>query len=140
MSLNDHMFTGPTLQSDLPLILLIWRLYRYAFTSEIVKMYRQILVNLLDVWCQCILWRHNLNALLEEHCLLTVTYGTRSTPFLALRVLPQFIEDEGNAFPVAPDALKYDKLFVDILFGAHDKAYAMIKRKQLIDLLAEGKL
>ena len=50
-SLNDHMYTGPALQSDLPTIILNWRSYQFVYIVDIAKMYRQILVNLLDVWC-----------------------------------------------------------------------------------------
>ncbi|XP_058789097.1 uncharacterized protein LOC131663048 [Phymastichus coffea] len=40
--LNDFLRAGPALQGDLALILLNWRRYRYVFTADIVKMFRQI--------------------------------------------------------------------------------------------------
>ncbi|XP_058799817.1 uncharacterized protein LOC131669149 [Phymastichus coffea] len=43
-SLTDFLMAGPPLQSDLDLILLNWRRYRYGFTADIVKMFRQIRV------------------------------------------------------------------------------------------------
>ncbi|XP_011883594.1 PREDICTED: uncharacterized protein LOC105570764, partial [Vollenhovia emeryi] len=44
-SLNDLLLPGVKLQSDLWAILSRWRLYKYAFTTDIVKMFRQITVH-----------------------------------------------------------------------------------------------
>ncbi|KAF0748221.1 Uncharacterized protein FWK35_00023001 [Aphis craccivora] len=44
-SLNDALYVGPKLQRDIVDVLLGFRLYRFAFSSDICKMYRQILVN-----------------------------------------------------------------------------------------------
>ncbi|XP_058792416.1 uncharacterized protein LOC131664919 [Phymastichus coffea] len=38
--LNDFFIAGPPHQNDLFLILLNWRRYRYAFTADIIKMFR----------------------------------------------------------------------------------------------------
>lgn len=42
-SLNDDLFPGPKLQQDFVNVLLLFRLYRYAFTCDVSKMYRLIL-------------------------------------------------------------------------------------------------
>ncbi|XP_037942580.1 uncharacterized protein LOC119675452 [Teleopsis dalmanni] len=47
-SLNDILLVGPTIQSELYLLLLQFRLHRYALTADIVKMYRQILIDKPD--------------------------------------------------------------------------------------------
>ncbi|XP_029679915.1 uncharacterized protein LOC115245646 [Formica exsecta] len=39
-SLNDHLNAGPKLQTDLMLVILQWRRYKYVYSSDIVKMYR----------------------------------------------------------------------------------------------------
>lgn len=44
-SLNEFLLPGPPLQGDLSLILLNWRRYPFAFTADIVKMFRQIQEN-----------------------------------------------------------------------------------------------
>ncbi|XP_070068053.1 uncharacterized protein [Drosophila takahashii] len=41
LSLNDLLCVGPTLQEDLYLQLLKFRLHRYAITADVTKMYRQ---------------------------------------------------------------------------------------------------
>lgn len=56
-SLNDKLLTGPKLQSDLAAIILCWRQWRYVYTADIAKMFRQILVDPRDADFQRILWR-----------------------------------------------------------------------------------
>ena len=77
-----------------------WRTHRYVYCADIEKMYRQILINERDVDCQRILWRESPSDALQEYQLLTVTYGTASAPFLALRVLQQLADDEGTDLPL----------------------------------------
>ncbi|RYA67671.1 hypothetical protein DD595_26085, partial [Enterobacter cloacae complex sp. 4DZ3-17B2] len=55
-SLNDHLLIGPKLQADLPAIILQWRQWKYVFAADIIKMYRQILVDRQDTDFQRILW------------------------------------------------------------------------------------
>jgi hypothetical protein len=43
--LNDFLLPDPPLLRDLPLILANWRQYQFAFTTDIVKMFRQIRVD-----------------------------------------------------------------------------------------------
>jgi len=47
-SLNQHLLTGPKLQQDLADISTRWRQYRYVYTADIAKMYRQILIDPRD--------------------------------------------------------------------------------------------
>lgn len=44
-SLNDILHTGAKLQVDLINVLLFFRTFRYVFSTDIEKMYRQILVD-----------------------------------------------------------------------------------------------
>lgn len=43
-SLNDHLLAGPKLQTELPAVILQWRKFKYVYTADITKMYRQILI------------------------------------------------------------------------------------------------
>lgn len=45
LSLNDFLIKGPKLQEDLSQILLRWRTYRFVFTADVEKMFRQILIH-----------------------------------------------------------------------------------------------
>lgn len=48
-TLNEHLLAGPKLQSDLPFIILQWRQFRFVYTADIAKMYRQILIDSRDL-------------------------------------------------------------------------------------------
>jgi len=50
------MHIGLKLQRDLVIVLKQWRQYRYVFIADIVKMYRQILVDSRDT-NQRIVWQ-----------------------------------------------------------------------------------
>lgn len=135
-SLNDYLLAGSKLQTDLAAVILKWRLFRYVFTADIAKMYRQILVDPRDLDYQRILWRSSSSDPIEECRLATVTYGTTCAPFLALRVLRQLTVHEGSNFPLALPVLQ---IYVDdCIFGADDRILARQTRDQLVALLKKG--
>ncbi|XP_067214160.1 uncharacterized protein [Linepithema humile] len=137
-TLNDHLLAGPKLQTDLAAVILRWRQFRYVYAADIAKMYRQIRVDPRDVDYQRILWFRDNDHSVQAYQLLTVTYGTASAPFLALRVLRQLAQDEGDAFPLAVSVLQ-DHIYVDdVLFGADDIPMLRQIREQLCTLLARG--
>lgn len=137
-SLNDVQLVGPKLQSDLPMLHMQWRTHRYVYAADIEKMYRQILVDERDIDTQRILWRKSPNDAVLEYQLLTVTYGTASAPYLALRVLRQLAEDEGSAFPHGKDVLLGNMFVDDALFGTDTVGEARRIRDETNALLARG--
>uniref|UniRef100_W8AT37 Reverse transcriptase domain-containing protein n=1 Tax=Ceratitis capitata TaxID=7213 RepID=W8AT37_CERCA len=92
-SLNDVMYTGPKLQRDIFDIILKWRLWKFVVTADVEKMFRQIKVHKEDQQYQNILWRNDSKKPLTVFRLNTVTYGTASAPFLAVRSLFKIAED-----------------------------------------------
>jgi len=137
-SLNEHLWTGPKLQNDLITILLNFRRHRYAFTMDIEKMYRQILVHPKDRLYQHILWRFDTSQAVREYELKTLSYGLACAPYLALRVIRQLIEDEGDKFPSAANALRHDMYVDDIATGAATIHEAKELLRQLVLLLNAG--
>ncbi|XP_066582970.1 uncharacterized protein [Prorops nasuta] len=87
--------------------------------TDIVKMFRQILVRFEDRKYQTILWKTDSGAL-QAFELNTVTYGTGPAPFLSSRVLRELAYTDGANFPLAQDVLLNSTYVDDILFGAHD--------------------
>ena len=134
------MLTGPKLQSELFVILSQWRSYPLAFVADIAKMYRQILIDSRDRDFQRILWRQSTNCAPIDYQLNTVTYGTRSAPYLALRVIKQLIIDEGAHYPLASTVLTHDTFVDDLLFGAYDERSALAVRNEVIALLGKAQL
>ena len=104
--MNQILYTGPKLQQDLWLILTRWRLFRFAFATDIVKMFRQIEIDYDDSFYQLILWRKSITDAIKIYRLRTVTYGTASAPYLANRVLLQLAKDENLKFPLGASILE----------------------------------
>ncbi|XP_074114129.1 uncharacterized protein LOC141537181 [Cotesia typhae] len=117
VSLNDIQHTGPKTQRDIIDVLLWIRRYKYIFMTDIVKMLRQIQVHKKDWDLQRILWI-NTQRNVQAYQLTTVTYGTRSAPYLACRTLKRLVEDERENYPLAVDAILKGSYVDDISGGA----------------------
>ncbi|XP_028176630.1 uncharacterized protein LOC114364612 [Ostrinia furnacalis] len=137
-SLNDLMYTGPNLQQDLQSLLLKWRQYEYAFTADIEKMYRQILVNETDQQLQKIIWRESPEQPLQSFQLTTVTYGTKAAPFLAMMTLRKLAADERANYPNAAKVVEESFYMDDLVHGAHSIEQAQKLIVELDKLLQSG--
>lgn len=121
LSLNDVQCSGPTIQSDLMSLILRFRVYEYVMTADICKMYRQVLINSDQRCLQRIFWRLDPTSELKCYELNTITYGTASAPFLAVRCLYQVAEDNRLTYPKASNAIKHDFYVDDLLTGANSQ-------------------
>ncbi|XP_012218148.2 uncharacterized protein [Linepithema humile] len=137
-SLNDCLLIGPKLQADLCAILLRWRWPRYVCAADIAKMFRQIRVHYDHTRFQLILWRKSEKDVVTPYRLRTVTYGTASAPFLALRVLRQLAEDEKHRFPLAAENVVFNSYVDDIFFSASEIEDCREIREQMIGLTNAG--
>ena len=134
-SLNYFLHTGPKLQLDITTVLTRWRQFQYVFTADIVKMFRQILIQQDDTIWQQILWRASLDQSIQTFRLLTVTYGTACAPYLAIKVLRQLAEDEGERFPLGAQILRSHIYVDDALAGGDSVDEARQARAQLEGIL-----
>ncbi|XP_063619660.1 uncharacterized protein LOC134792321 [Cydia splendana] len=119
-------------------ILLRWRKHEVAFMADLEKMYRFIKVHESDLKYQRILWRWSTSDPIEEYALTTVTYGTASAPYLAVRTLQQLARDEQESYPLASKTTLHDFYVDDILSGADSKEKAKILQDQLVNMLNAG--
>ncbi|XP_075150824.1 uncharacterized protein LOC142224932 [Haematobia irritans] len=136
-SLNDVLYTGPTLQNDLFAILLRFRLPRFVFTTDIEKMFRQILIHPKDRPYQIILWRNNITEPINYFTLNTVTYGTRPAPYLAIRCLKEISRENKMHFPLAASFLEKNFYVDDGLGGADNLNTALEIQRQLQQVMAQ---
>lgn len=136
LSLNDILMIGPTIQDDIAELLIRFRKHKYVLTADIVKMYRQVLVSQEDTNLQLIFWRENPQNILDIFRLKTVTYGTASAPFLAIRSLQELANDTAN------DGIRrviLEDFYVDDLITGGDSLDTLqVIRDKLIQLLSEG--
>ncbi|XP_045501444.1 uncharacterized protein LOC123698739 [Colias croceus] len=138
ISLNDELLPGPVLQEDLRNIIMRWRTHKICFVSDIQKMYRMIWMNRNDVDYQRIVWRNDPTENIQDMRLLTVTFGTASAPYLAVRTLKQLATDEGHHFPEAARILNEDFYVDDCMSGGDDLEQCIQLRKDLTELLRRG--
>ncbi|XP_063831773.1 uncharacterized protein LOC135080978 [Ostrinia nubilalis] len=139
-SLNDLMASGPNLQQDLQSLIIKWRVYQFAFTADIEKMFRQIWMNINDQAYQKIIWRNSMEEHIKEYQLATVTYGTKAAPFLAMMTLKQLASDERSNYPnsSAPDVLEQSFYMDDLVYGQHNIKSSLQLCNDLINLLKAG--
>ncbi|XP_060518951.1 uncharacterized protein LOC132697424 [Cylas formicarius] len=136
--LNDKLFTGPKLQSDISTILLNFRLFSYILTADISKMYGQILVNPLHTDYQRVLWRNTPNEPVKDFRINRVVYGLSCSPYLAIRCLHQLAVEEGHKYPLAAKAHKRNTYVDDIVVSCCSIQTALALRDELIALLNTG--
>lgn len=138
LSLNDLLMVGPTLQKDLFDLLIRFRTFKYVLSADITKMYRMIKIHKDDRDMQRILWRKSSNCELEEYRLTTVTYGTASAPYLAIKALRSLAEDESKDMADVKQILLNDFYVDDLLTGGNSHEELLATRERLIAVLAKG--
>nr|XP_041630542.1 uncharacterized protein LOC121501974 [Drosophila kikkawai] len=129
-SLNDILYPGPVLQSDLTLQILKWRTFKFVFNADITKMYRQIRLNQEHTPFQRILFRNGQGDI-SDFELQTVTFGVNCAPFLALRTLQQLSDDVNAQYPRASHIISNYMYVDDVLAGAHTEADAILAIQEL---------
>ncbi|XP_046810015.1 uncharacterized protein LOC124420599 [Lucilia cuprina] len=139
-SLNDVLYTGPTLQNDLITIILNWRKYKYVFSGDIQKMYRQILVHPDDRPFQRILFQNKPESPVKDYQLKTVTFGVNCAPYLAIRTLLQLASDSEPKFPKAASVLRTEAYVDDILSGGYSVEETISAQKEIINVLKSAGL
>lgn len=140
LSLNDLVYTGPKLQTDIIDIITGFRLHKVVFTCDISKMFRNFLIRPEDRRYQHVLWRESASLPLKEYELRTITYGVGSSPYLSIRTLHQLATDHGAEYPRAAEALRYETFVDDITTGAPSVEEAIELKSQLITLLSCAQL
>ena len=136
VSLNEALHSGPKLQNDLFDILLWMRQFRYIFSSDMEKMYRQIQIHSSDWKFQRIFWKKADSVI--KYQLTTVTYGLTCAPFLALRSMIQLVKDDGSKYPLAVDVLLKGRYVDDVFGGADSIKDAQEQAHQVKELCLAG--
>ncbi|XP_044574062.1 uncharacterized protein LOC123258255 [Drosophila ananassae] len=136
MALNDTLSIGPSIQRDLFAVCLRFRMYKYVFSADIVKMFRQIWVSEKHRDYQRIVWREDPSDPIKHFQLCTVTYGTSCAPFLAVRVVEQLAADHKHEFPNAAKIVLEDFYVDDVLTGANSEDELLRNRDELVQLMS----
>ncbi|CAB3241720.1 unnamed protein product [Arctia plantaginis] len=138
VSLNDIMLNGPVVQGELFDILLLFRTYLFILICDIEKMFRSVFINEHHRSLQNILWRDDPSQPIRCLQLQTVTYGLKSSTFLATRCLTELANTYKNKYPLAAQAMLKNTYVDDILAGCDDVRQLFTLKNELIDLLKLG--
>ncbi|GFY11618.1 DUF1758 domain-containing protein [Trichonephila clavipes] len=92
--------------------------HKYAFTTDIKKMFRMINIHPEQTCLQRILWKKGIGEPIKTYKLTRVTYSTVRAPYLATRTLKQLATDEANNFLLAAPVVLSDCYMDDILSGS----------------------
>lgn len=137
-SLNDMLLNGPCIQNELFNILILFRLHKFILITDIQKMFRQINITPEQCCLQNILWRDTPEESIKCLQLSTVTYGLKSSTFLATRCLAELAYRYKDQFPLAAPILLQNTYVDDIIFGDNNIENLLEMKKQLIELLKLG--
>ncbi|GFY11580.1 uncharacterized protein TNCV_4230491 [Trichonephila clavipes] len=132
-SLNSIQFNGGLVQ-DLFSIMARFRKHKYAFTTDIEKMFRMVNIHPEKACLQRILWKKGIGEPIKTYELTTVTYGTLSAPYLATRTLKQLAMDEANNFSLEAPVVLSDCYMDDILSGSESIEEVIELQHQLIEM------
>lgn len=119
-------------------ILTRWRNFKFVITGDIARMYRQIKMDSQYAEYQRIVWRENENEPIRDYKLTTVTFGTTSAPFSAIKTIKRLADDEEHNFEGAAAAARRDFYVDDFYSGADTIEIVGDLRKQITELLAKG--
>lgn len=139
-SLNEILMVGPTIQESLLVRLMKWRCFQYALRGDITKMYRQIQVYEEDVNYQRLVFRFDKEDPIEDFQLNTLTFGTASAPFMAIRTLKELASDEAEKFPIGSKVVNSDFHVDDLLSGGDTIEEVKTIWRETTELLSTAKL
>ncbi|XP_037911915.1 uncharacterized protein LOC119652051 [Hermetia illucens] len=137
-SLNDHLYTGYTLQDTLAQIILKWRMFLYAYIADIEKQFR--MVGLLPEYYnfQRFFWKPDEFGPIREYIIMVLIFGNTSSSFLTIRSMLQLAIDEAHRFPLAAKRLKENCYVDNVMTGAETKEEAMKLQEEMVALLKAG--
>lgn len=138
LCLNDILLNGPVVQNELFDILTLFRTYKFVLLCDIKAMYRGVLLKEEFCCFQNILWRDSTHDPVRCLQLQTVTYGVKSSAFLATRCLMELAQIYQNKYPLAASALKYSTYVDDIQVGSNELSELEATKSELIDIMQEA--
>ena len=138
VALNDQLLVGPTIHSTLVDVLLSFRLYRVALTTDVSKMYRAVILPPEDRDLHRFVWRGRLDEPLKDYRMTRVTFGISSSSFAANMSVRQNAVDLSQEYPLAASAVEKSFYVDDGLCGADTVEKAVQLQNQLQALFSRG--
>ena len=135
VSLNDTLLVGPTTLVD---VLMRFRMYRIALTTEISRMYRAVLLTKFDRDLHRFVGRSNPNTPLRDYRMTRVTFGVSASSFIANMCVKQNILDFAVDYPEAARETTKSFYVDDGLTGADTIEETIRLQHELQELFSKG--
>ncbi|XP_062556609.1 uncharacterized protein LOC134221434 [Armigeres subalbatus] len=129
---------GPVLQDSLMNILLRFRFPSVVLAGDVKQMYRMVQVSNDDRNNIRILWRWTKDEQVQEYCLNTVTYGTKSASYLATKCVQELLLSHRNQYPISVGRAIKGIYVDDVLIGAETSEEAKRLRQELCNIFSAG--
>ena len=139
ITLNNQIHSGPKLQTHIFDLITSVRKHQFIYSSDVTKMYRQILIKPEDREKHRVIWRPSRDYPLMEYRLNTITYGLDCAPWQAIRTLHQ-IADDNAPDEQTKDIIKKGFYMDDLLDGNETIEQCQEQIGKIISTLEAGKL
>lgn len=116
-----------------------FRMFAIALTTDVTKMYRQVMVQEDQRDLLRIIWRENENEPFRHYRMKRQTYGLKSSAYCCIAALQQCAQiDYKDEYPLASQAVSSSFYVDDGTLGAHFECEAEELYKQLNLMLGKG--
>ena len=128
-SINSVLEVGPRQQNDLLKILLRFRTYRIALMADIERMFCQIRIKEIHRNFLRFFWRENSSEPLQIFRLISLPFGLKCSPYIAIRCLKEIAKIWIDQFPRACNFILSSFYVDDFIAGANslDEAFELVK-------------
>ena len=140
VSLDDSLLDTPNLFPKLVNILTRFRTYNVALTFDVGKMFREVSLRLEDRDFQRFLRRDPDTNKLQECHMTRLTFGIKTSPFLASRVLLQLAKDLKERYPEDSEIVRTSCYVDNSLTSVDTLGEALCLQQSLVQLLSEAQM
>ena len=137
VSLNDTLLTGPSMYPFLTSILNKFRCNAVGMAADISKMFREVGIQEVERDFHRYLVEEA-GGKITEFRMNRLTFGVKTSPFAATKVLLKMAEDYKASHPAAARVIEKEFYVDDMLSGAETVEEATELREEVTDLLKKG--
>ncbi|XP_063828959.1 uncharacterized protein LOC135078291 [Ostrinia nubilalis] len=138
LSLNDILYVGPNLQSDLFLLLIDFRIFPVAVTADVKQMFLRVSVNEHHRKYLKILFRFDPQEPIRTYQFSSLPFGLKPSPYIAMRTIRKLAHDHSDRFPDAAKVVNTQFFMDDFVYSLPDVPTAINLSRDLIDLFKLG--
>ena len=138
-SLNDCLYTGPTLQNKLWDVLVQQRIYPVIVSGDIKQAFLQIRVKQSERDTLRFHWRSDAEARIETCRFTRVLFGLAPSPFLLGGVIESHLDAWSTKYPDEVERLCHSFYVDDLLTGGGNVTEARKRKALATEIMADGK-